>query len=212
MPIFYNIIESFLLVSALSMDAFVSSFAYGTNKIKIPFKSVAVIAIVCSSFLAVSIFLASFLNSFISEEITRILAFSILFLLGLAKFFDSTIKLYIKRHNQLNKELNFSVFNLQFMLNVYANPEEADINASKTLSPKEAVYLAIALSVDGLAVGFGAGLVAVNHLLVILFAFIADTIALTLGCRLGNKVVEKTVLNLSWLSGIVLIGLAFLKL
>jgi Predicted membrane protein len=194
------------------MDAFVSSFAYGTNKIKIPFKSVAVIAIVCSSFLAASIFLASFLNSFISEEITRILAFSILFLLGLAKFFDSTIKLYIKRHNQLNKELKFSVFNLQFMLNVYANPEQADINASKTLSPKEAVYLAIALSVDGLAVGFGAGLVAVNHLLVILFAFVADTIALTLGCRVGNKVVEKTVLNLSWLSGIVLIGLAFLKL
>ncbi len=212
MPIFYSIIESFLLVAALSMDAFVSSFAYGTNKIKIPFKSVAVIAIVCSSFLAASIFLASFLNSFISEEITRILAFSILFLLGLAKFFDSTIKLYIKRHNQLNKELKFSVFNLQFMLNVYANPEQADINASKTLSPKEAVYLAIALSVDGLAVGFGAGLVAVNHLLVILFAFVADTIALTLGCRVGNKVVEKTVLNLSWLSGIVLIGLAFLKL
>jgi putative sporulation protein YtaF len=212
LPIFYSIIESFLLVAALSMDAFVSSFAYGTNKIKIPFKSVAVIAIVCSSFLAASIFLASFLNSFISEEITRILAFSILFLLGLAKFFDSTIKLYIKRHNQLNKELKFSVFNLQFMLNVYANPEQADINASKTLSPKEAVYLAIALSVDGLAVGFGAGLVAVNHLLVILFAFVADTIALTLGCRVGNKVVEKTVLNLSWLSGIVLIGLAFLKL
>jgi putative sporulation protein YtaF len=98
------------------------------------------------------------------------------------------------------------------MLNVYANPEEADINASKTLSPKEAVYLAIALSIDGLAVGFGAGLIAVNHLLVIVLAFLTDTIALTLGCRLGNKVVEKTVLNLSWLSGIVLIGLAFLKL
>lgn len=194
------------------MDAFVSSFAYGTNKIKIPFKSVAVIAIVCSSFLTASIFLASLLNSFISAEITRILSFSILFLLGLTKFFDSTIKLYIKRHNQLNKELNFSVFNLQFMLNVYANPEEADINASKTLSPKEAVYLAIALSIDGLAVGFGAGLIAVNHLLVIVLAFLTDTIALTLGCRLGNKVVEKTVLNLSWLSGIVLIGLAFLKL
>lgn len=194
------------------MDAFVSSFAYGTNKIKIPFKSVAVIAIVCSSFLTASIFLASLLNSFISAEITRILSFSILFLLGLTKFFDSTIKLYIKRHNQLNKELNFSVFNLQFMLNVYANPEEADINASKTLSPKEAVYLAIALSIDGLAVGFGAGLIAVNHLLVIVLAFLTDTIALTLGCQLGNKVVEKTVLNLSWLSGIVLIGLAFLKL
>lgn len=212
MPIFYSIIESFLLVCALSMDAFVSSFAYGTNKIKIPFKSVAVIALVCSSFLAASIFLATILNSFISQEITRILSFSILFLLGLAKFFDSTIKLYIKRHNQLNKELNFSILNLQFMLNVYANPEEADINASKSLSPKEAVYLAVALSVDGLAVGFGAGLIAVNHLLVILFAFITDTIALTLGCRLGNKVVEKTVLNLSWLSGVVLIALAFLKL
>ena len=37
-------------------------------------------------------------------------------------------------------------------------------------------------------------------------------IAILTGCFLGNKISEKTNLNLSWLSGATLILLAFLKL
>ena len=44
---FLSSIDAILLVSALSMDAFVASFAYGTSKIKIPFKSAIIINVVC---------------------------------------------------------------------------------------------------------------------------------------------------------------------
>ena len=44
-------IESLLLVLAVSLDAFVASIAYGTNKIKIPFVSATIINIICSSVL-----------------------------------------------------------------------------------------------------------------------------------------------------------------
>jgi len=36
-------LETILLVLALSLDAFVASMAYGTNGIKIPFKSIIII-------------------------------------------------------------------------------------------------------------------------------------------------------------------------
>ena len=53
---FLSSIDAILLVSALSMDAFVASFAYGTSKIKIPFKSAIIINVVCSTILAIALF------------------------------------------------------------------------------------------------------------------------------------------------------------
>ena len=50
---FLSSLDAILLVTALSMDAFVASFAYGTSKIKIPFKSAIVINVVCSSILGI---------------------------------------------------------------------------------------------------------------------------------------------------------------
>ncbi len=48
--------ENILLVLVLSLDAFMASIAYGTNKIKMPFKSILIIDMVCAIFLALSIF------------------------------------------------------------------------------------------------------------------------------------------------------------
>lgn len=208
----YNILEALLLVTALSMDAFVSSFAYGANKIKIPFKSVIVIDIICTSILAISIFLGIYVSPNIPELLTKTISFFILFILGIIKLFDGTIKILIRKYNKLHKKIKFSIFDLNFVLNIYANPQDADIDSSRILSPKESIYLAIALSIDGLAVGFGAGLTDINYFLIIIFSLLSHIIAIMLGCCLGNKIAEKSSLNLSWLSGLILIVLSILKL
>lgn len=57
-----SILEAFLLVAALSTDAFFASFAYGTGHIRIPFLSVAVIDGICTALLAVSLFLGTLLR------------------------------------------------------------------------------------------------------------------------------------------------------
>ena len=182
MNLVQSIIEVLLLVIALSIDAFISSFAYGTKRIKIPLKSVLVINIVCRVILGVSLFLGAFISPFIHKEFTKGISFIIIFLLGLMKLFDKTVEV------------------------------EAGVDSSKILSEIEAIYLAVALSIDSLVVGFGAGLSTINYIHVLVFSFIADMIAVMLGCFLGNKVTEKLNLNISWLSGIILIVLAFLKL
>ena len=149
-PVF-AILEPLVLVTALSVDAFVASFAYGTNQIKIPFRSVAVISGICSAILGVSLFLGSLVRPFMPEHLAGVLCFSILFLLGIAKLCDSAIKSLIRRSQGIHKKISFSAMHLRFILDVYANPENADSDCSKSLSAVEAAPLAIALSLEGLA-------------------------------------------------------------
>ena len=210
--LFYAALEALLLVVALSLDAFVASFAYGAQRIRIPYSSAAIISVHCTAMLAVSLLAGSLLRPFLPQSLTKGLCFAILFLLGLVKLCDSTIKTLIRKHKRMHRQVSFSLFSLKFILDVYADPEKADRDGSRELSPAEAASLAVALSLDGLAVGFGAALMQVNFLMVMLFSLAVGMLAVRLGGKIGNRAAQKLPFDLSWLSGALLIVLAILKL
>ena len=206
------IFQAWVLVSALAIDAFACSFGYGVSKIKIPFKSVMVINAVCTTLLAIGLFLGVTINHFLPEEAAGWLAFVILFGLGIFKIFDSLIKRAIRKNNGVNKNFKFSFFNLAFIFTVYADPEEADVDHSKDLSPREAMPLAIAVGLDGLSVGIGIGITMINPLLILGLSLFTDIIAVILGAYFGNKLARKINWDLSWLAGAVLIIIAILEI
>ncbi|MDR2558019.1 MAG: sporulation membrane protein YtaF [Oscillospiraceae bacterium] len=209
----FDLTQALLLVSAVSADAFVSSFAYGAKKIKIPFASVMVISGVSAAFLAASLFAGEFIRGFLNENTANILCFLILFFLGLIKLLDNAVKALIKKRNKnINGQLKFKLLNFNFILNIYANPEDADEDRSNVLSPTEAVSLSIALSLDGLAAGIGTALGGANKLLIIALALVIGVLAIALGSFTGNKAADKSKASFSWLGGAVLIVLAVLKL
>lgn len=213
MPItFSSVIEAALLVIAISTDTFVASLAYGSNKIKIPFISVLIINIICTTILTVSLFMGSIIGPLISPQITTAVCFSILLLLGVIKILDSSIKNLIRKHNGINKQIKFSMFDLRLILDIYADPQDADRDKSRVLSPLEAVSLAIALSIDGFAVGFGAGLVRFNLIEVIILSLAFGIVSIMAGSRIGNGIAKKLSINISWVSGVLLIALGVLKL
>ena len=207
-----TILEAAMLASALSLDAFTAGFAYGSNKIKIPMLSVQIINLICSVITGLSLLAGTMLKPYLSSEITLIIAFTLLFIIGVVKSIDSVTKSIIRKHKNINKEIKISMFNFSFILNLYANPENADMDTSKVISPAEAAILALSLSLDGIAVGFGAALVNVNGLAVFLWSLITDAIFIMLGRYVGNKIAQKLPFNISWLSGVILIALAFSKL
>ncbi len=202
--------ESILLVLALSLDAFVASIAYGTNKIKIPFISVAIINIACSSVLAFSLFLGSIVKKIIPVNITSVFSFLILLVLGVFYLFQSLIKAYIAKPSNQNKEVQLKMSDL--IINIYVDEISADLDNSKDLNPKEAIYLAIALSLDSLAVGFGSSLGNINYIQVILVSLFWGMMAIWLGVFIGKKFAEKLNINISWLSGVLLMILAIKNL
>ena len=207
-----NIIEALILASALSIDAFVVSFAYGSNRIKIPFLQINIINILGSSVLALSLLAGIIIKGLIPAWLTIVISFTILFSLGIIKLLDSITKSVIKRNINVTKQVRFSFLNFKFIINLYANPEAADQNSDRIISPVEAIALALALSLDGLAIGFGAALGNTSILTVLIASLITDLALIIFGLYLGHKLAKKTGLNLSWLSGVILIIIAFMNL
>lgn len=203
-------VETLLLVFTLSLDAFVASIAYGTNEIKVPFVSIAIINITCSSLLAFSLFLGSIVKKIIPEGITLLISFLTLMLLGIFYLFQGLIKSHIAKTPASNKEVKLKVSDL--IISIYIDETNADFNNSKNLSPKESLYLATALSLDSLAIGFSSSLAGINYIQVIFFSLLYGVIAIQLGLLIGRKLVEKSDINISWLSGAILMILAITKI
>ena len=199
------------IAMSLSIDAFAASFAYGSEQIKVPARSIQTINLISSAITGLSMLAGSFLQQFIPAWLTIGISFTILFVLGIIKLMDSLSNSFIRRYTQLNREVKFSLFNLRFILQLYITPEKADVDNSKSLSPSEAASLAVALSLDGIAVGFGAALAGISAWAVFISSLITNMIALYSGIYLGNRLARRTSVNVSWLGGAVLIIMAVLK-
>jgi len=206
------VLQAAAIAVSISIDAFAVSFAYGCKKIQIPLLSMGIINLICTTVIGLSFLFGTALVQYILEWFAVGLAFTILLIIGLTKLFDSITKSIIRKHTQFNKEIKLSIFNFKLVTRIYADPETADIDVSKSISPREAVVLAVSLSLDGLAVGLGAAIIGINGWALISFTLITGFVALLFGCWLGNKVASKLRFNISWLAGIILIGLAFMQL
>lgn len=204
-------LESLLLVSSLCIDSFVASIAYGTSKIHIPPLSAIIINLVCTLTLAFSLLLGSIIKNFLPGRLPIILGFILLMTLGIYRLFEFIFKSYISKRSKADTPLTFKIFDFNFVLEVYADEIKADFDKSKCLNSKESFYLALALSLDSIAVGFGSSLVAINYAQVLILCFIIGILAVSIGVFLGHKFAEKLHFELSWLSGLLLIVLAIVR-
>ena len=206
------VLEAAAIASALSVDAFVAGFAYGTRQIRLPWRSTLVINLICSAIVGLSLGLGSLAALFLSPSLRRGLCFGVLFALGLIKLLDGITRWAIRRYGNLDGQLGFSLFSLRFVLHVYADPVAVDLDHSKTISVAEAASLALALSLDGAAAGFGAAMGEVSITAVVAASLIANQLTLMLGAWLGERLSRKLGISLGWLSGAILLLLAFSKL
>ncbi|ACD51282.1 sporulation membrane protein YtaF [Clostridium botulinum] len=204
-------LESILLVSSICIDSFVASIAYGTSKIKIPPISALIINLVSTCTLAISLLLGAIVKKFLPGNMPMLIGFVLLMGLGIYRLFECIFKSYISKCSQIDTPLTFKLFDFKFVLEVYADETKADFDKSKTLSPKESFYLALALSLDSLAVGFGSSLTSINYIQVIILSFIIGFLAVSIGVIIGKKLADNINVELSWLSGVLLIILAIIK-
>ena len=163
------------------------------------YTSTIVISTVCSAILGLSLLAGVLIRPFVPGELVKAVCFFILLALGLVKVFDSSLKAAIRRRKHIHRDFTFSALHLNFILTVYADPEQADQDRSRLLSPAEAFSLAVALSLDGLAVGFGAALGSVGVWQSLLFSLFIGAGAVRLGAFLGNRLASRTSLDLSWI-------------
>ena len=208
----FSILQAVILAGAVSVDALLAAFAYGSQKIRVPAGAVLVVSLICSGVLGLTLLLGERLGQWMPDYLAAWFSFSILFGLGLIRVFDSGLKNWIRHRGDGGGQVKFSAFNLKFILQVYADPKTADADGSRTLSSAEAAALALALSLDGIAAGLGAGLLGAGILLTVSAAFCLTAAAVAVGCRLGGKLAARLTADVSWISGGLLILLALLQL
>lgn len=200
----------FSLIFALSLDTFMAALSYESNKIKIPISSNLIISFICSLFLFISLLLGNFFGTFIPDVILKWISFFILFFIGFIKVFDNRIKNFIKKRNFKGKSINFSFCNLRFILQIYSDYSCADVDKSKSLSPIEAICLALALSIDGLSAGIAFNTSFILGLFIFLSCFIMN-FGFILLSKLFNHFMNNK-LDFSLLGGFIFIILAFCRL
>ncbi len=200
-----------LFISALCVDAFAASFSYGINTTEIPPLSAVTISVICTLALAVSLGLGTLAKQIVPAGLTGTICFIVLFGIGVVKSFESLLKKYILNRKSVG-QIKMKISDINFVLTVYADSIRADADNSKVLSPKEAVYLALALSFDSLAAGLGFGLSEVKYAQLLLLSMFSNLAAVFLGCFLGKYVRSVSDYDFSWLGGVLLIILAISKL
>lgn len=202
--------DTILLVLAICIDSFIVSIAYGAQSIRIPLKSICIIAFFGTLFLGLSLYLAKFLQQFFSDQICHYISFTILFVIGIISLFQNQMKRYLKKHKE--GKLMFSLKEISFVIDVYIDETIADTDHSKSLSASEAVYLAIALSIDSLATGIAFGMAVNDPRDVLLISFMMGILILSFGQWLGSRISKAVSYDLSWMTGVILLILAFSRI
>ncbi len=205
-------LQTILLGTALSTDALMAGAAYGADGIRIDLKKMLLISTIGSACLGAALCFGTLIRSLIPDFLIRGICFSSLLLLALLRLSDSLIKNYINRHCQLRRDIHFSFFQLQFILSIYGNPANADRDSSRTLSMKEAAFFGAALSIDSLAAGIFAALLPISIPLTVSVTFLLNMTALACGQWAGRFLSRHVRTDLTWLSALFFLYLAFSRL
>lgn len=110
------------------------------------------------------------------------------------------------------RQLTFACSGFSFVLDIYMDETKADMDFNKRLSVKEGLYLAIALSLDSLVSGIACAGGIDHPCSLLLCSFMIGGSVLLAGIKIGNVWGKIERWNLSWISGIVFLILAFTRI
>ena len=190
------LLNSFILAISSSIDSLGIGITYGIKNMKISFFSKFILFIISISITYLALFLGNLLSDMLSDFFTTIIGSGILIFMGSYIIYEA---LKIKRNN-------FNIFN---------NPISSDFNHSKTIEPKEALFLAIALSLDSFGIGIGGSIGSINLIFFQIFVSIFQLFFLCSGIWLGKNInnLYRLPENIwSIISGILLIIIGIFKI
>lgn len=202
---------SLILVFALCTDTFVASLAYGANRIHVTWGKVALLNGICSGCLGLALGMGSMIDTVVPGNLTKVICFVCLFALGLVKLLDYSIKACINRNCHIERNLSFNLSGLKVIVSIYGNPMAADVDGSLSLGWKETVFLALAMSIDSLVAGTMAGFLNLRADVTLVMSFAVGICMMYAGLWMGQKAASRWKCDLSWISGVLLMILAFSK-
>ncbi len=207
-----------LLAFAVSLDSFSVGFTYGMRKMRIPLKSILIIAGCSAGTMLGAMFLGEILTNVFPIYITEKLGGFILMLIGawvLYQFFrPSKESDEEEEEGEVEKTIvNFEIKTFGIVINILRKPMTADIDKSGTITGVEAFLLGLALSLDAFGAGIGAALLGYSPIIMSVLVACMSSLFVWIGIKSGHIFAKFSwVDKFSCLPGIILIMIGIWKL
>ena len=198
----------FLFLTAVSIDSLTAGLTYGTQRVHIKLPAYLILVCVPAAFIAAANRVGSYIFLFLPKSLLPILSCVLLTLIGFSKLSESLIRLLARRHPSLTRNWGCKIKQIHIIFTVYLSPEDANQEDLQILSPKEALLLSLALSLDSVLVGMAFTTGAVHPAALFLLAAFFNLLFLSAGYGFGHLISRVLRVDLSWLSGLFLLLLA----
>jgi len=203
-----------LLALAVSLDSFSVGFTYGLRKMRIPFKSIAIIACCSATTLVVAMLIGHLLEQFMAPAFAESMGGIILIVLGgwvIYQFFRPEKEKDLLPHEKVI--INFEIKALGLVINILKKPMTADFDKSGTITGVEAFMLGMALSLDAFGAGIGAVMLGFSPAYLAVSVALLSSLLVFFGIKLGSYFSRITWLQrFSFLPGILLIIIGIWKI
>lgn len=205
----FSLSSLLLFLLAVSLDSLTAGFSYGTGRVHIKALSFLILACVPALFITAAGRIGEIVGSLLPSGILPILSFFMLAAIGIAKLFESLVRIIAKSTPALIGNWGCQIKQINIIFTVYFSPEEANRTDVQVLSAREALLLSLALSLDSVLVGMAFPAADISQTALFLSASLFNLLLFIVGCLSGRLLSRALRIDLSWLSGLCLLLLAF---
>jgi putative sporulation protein YtaF len=206
-------LQLLFLAFAVSLDGFSVGLTFGIRKMRIPFKSIAVIACCSALSLGIAMMIGEFIGQFISAAAAEKTGGIILIFLGCWVLYQ-----YFKPEKQLDDQFaekmifNYEIKSLGVVINILQKPLTADFDKSGTINGVEALVLGFALSLDAFGAGIGSAMLGISPLVLSVCIAVMSSLFIFVGLQSGKIFSSsKIVQRFSFLPGVILMFIGIMK-
>lgn len=218
-----EIIAIALFALALNLDAFGAGTAYGMRNIKIPFTSMLIISAMSMAAITISMLAGHTIANYIPETAAQRLGGILLIVIGIWVLTQSLhghrakttneVENYKPGTDETGTVVEIRIRSLGLAIQILKEPVRADLDRSGEISPREALLLGLALSMDALGAGIAVSMLGFSVLFTAITVGLGHLILTYSGLLLGRGVANMPIgKQLSMIPGCLLILLGIFKI
>ena len=197
-----------LFLTAVSIDSLTAGLTYGTQRVRIKLAAYLILICVPAVFITAANRVGSYIFLFLPKSLLPILSCVLLTLIGFSKLSESLIRLLAHKYPSLTRNWGCKIKQIHIIFTVYLSPEDANREDLQILSPKEALLLSLALSLDSVLVGMAFTTGPIPLAALFFLAILFNLLLFSVGYGFGHLISHVLRIDLSWLSGLFLLLLA----
>ncbi|MGI9859751.1 sporulation membrane protein YtaF [Moorella naiadis] len=195
-----HFLTTFFLALSANLDNLGVALAYGTRGMKLPFLSNMVIALITSSGTLATMFLGQYIAGYLlTVKMANYLGATIILAAGFWVLFQSCRETYPPTsHREITARsspsaeetsclLTIHLCSLGILIQILRDPVQVDRDCSGIIDGKEAAVLGLALALNNLATGFGAGVSGLNPALTTAMVFLFSLFSCGAGITIGRR-------------------------